>query len=85
MAHFMAGCKGSGQSVTRLAGKLSMPKAFVNGWHLGGRVVGHHDEKTGKDWFDVYGTGGSNGAGSEVFIGTIEAGKDGKPKFKKAK
>lgn len=82
MAHFQAGCKGSRQSVTRLAGKEGWPEAWVNGWRAGAELRGGNDAEG--DFFDVYGTGGSGGNVERVLIGTIRVVK-GKVKFTKAK
>jgi len=75
MAHFMTGCRGSRQGVTRLAGKDSAPSAFVQGWDSGVEIIGGNDADG--DYFEVYGNGGSNGRLPRAYIGRLRGDGEG--------
>jgi len=70
MAQFRGIIQGSRGEASRLGGKSSGLRAVCNGWHKGVTVIARH--KDGKDIFNIYETGGSNGAESENLIAIIE-------------
>lgn len=75
MAQFRATIKGNRGTASRLGTKKSGITARINGWNIGARVDILHDEKTGKDKIYIYATSGSNGAGMDKSIATLEEGK----------
>jgi hypothetical protein len=85
MAHFLVGCQGSRGPTTRLAGKESGPRCWLNGWQSGVEVVAGNDGGGDNgDFFDVYATGGSKAAVSRVLVGQLRL-KAGKLVFSRAK
>lgn len=64
------------------AGIADNGQAHTRGWDAGVMVV-PHSPKNGADWFEVYMTWGSNGAGGKTLIGTVVDGEDG-PQFQMA-
>ena len=71
MAQFRAIIKGNRNSVSRLGGKKSGIRAKVNGWNLGVEVWGDVDEN-GKDFFNVFRTGGSNNIADRKLVLTVK-------------
>jgi hypothetical protein len=69
MAHFYLSAQGSRGAVTRCGTKASGIDAHVRGWGCGVKVYARCDSE-GRDCFDVYQTGGSNG-GTSTFLGTV--------------
>ena len=69
MAQFRATIKGTRGEASRLGSKNSGIRADVNGWNSGIKVLGY--EYQGQDVFEVWKTGGSNGAGSNVKIAEV--------------
>ena len=63
MAHFRATIQGGRGSASRLGHKTSGIKTDCNGWRSGVSVTGNVDA-AGRDCFEVYMNGGSNGSGS---------------------
>lgn len=72
MAQFRGTIKGSRGAVSRLGGKGSGLTTYASGWNLGVEVNAWHDEKTGKDYFKVYRTGGSNAQTGRKLIATVK-------------
>lgn len=73
MARFRATIQGSRGEASRLGGAKTGINAKVNGWDAGIQVVAC--EINGRDCFEVFHTGGSNGAMTRVYIGAVMAGK----------
>jgi hypothetical protein len=70
MSNFYASIQGHRGQATRQGHKHI--NGHIRGWHVGVRVVGRKDEKTGKNTFVVYKTGGSSGHKSDELITKIE-------------
>lgn len=71
MAQFRGYLRGSRGKVTRLGGKDSGVCIIANGWNAGVSVFAWHDEKTDRDEFRVYATGGSNVRVDRRHIATV--------------
>lgn len=72
MAQFRATIEGQRGEASRLGSKASGITARINGWNGGVRVEAAH--RDGKDYFDVYATGGS-GHGDQFaagYLGTVD-------------
>lgn len=69
MAQFRGAVQGSRGAASRLGGKKSGLRVVCNGWHKGIRVDAYH--KDGKDFFEIYETGGSGNSFSKRLIATI--------------
>ena len=70
MSYFYGSMQGNKGGVTRCGTKKSGMTAHIRGWNIGVRVNIRHDEKSGKDFYTIYETGGSNG-GSETLIADL--------------
>ncbi len=73
MSHFYVSAQGARGPVTRTGTKSSGIDAHVRGWDSGVKVLGraYHSDGLKRDVFDVYATSGSNGGGSDVFLGSV--------------
>ena len=71
MAEFRAEVVGNRNPASRLGSKNSGIRATVNGWDKGVRVVGYVDGD-GKNVFDIFETGGSNGRSPDKHIATVQ-------------
>lgn len=72
--HFYGNMQGNRGETTRGGSMSSGIRAHVRGWNAGVRVEGRAYGVQGEnvqDGFKVYMTGGSNGHGREVLIGTV--------------
>ena len=70
MAHFIGEVQGNRGGTSRTGSKKSGMDAHIMGWIIGVRVNIRHDEESGKDFYTIYETGGSNG-GSETLIADL--------------
>ena len=70
MAQFYAEIQGNRGEATRMGSKASGIRGHIRGWDNGVRVVGRVGP-SGRDVFDVYATGGSNGRKGDVLIGHV--------------
>jgi hypothetical protein len=75
MAQFRATIEGQRGATSRLGSKKSGLYVNVNGWHDGVKVTAYYDAATDSDVFQVFATGGSNGAKESLFVGKIVNGK----------
>jgi hypothetical protein len=75
MAQFRATISGQRGGASRLGSKASGIEANVDGWDAGVRVIARHVD--GKDVFDVFRTGGSNGATRTEFLASFVDGEPG--------
>ena len=76
MSQFYGSISGQGKTqVTRGGGKASGIQGHIRGWDVGIRVRGRCVEADGEelDVFDVYLTGGSNGATPDKHLGAFTA------------
>jgi len=63
MAHFYGWIDAHGRSktdATRQGSKDRGMSGHISGWNIGGKVIVGHNSNTGKDWCEIYATGGSN-------------------------
>ena len=67
MRTYISTNNGRGKEVT--AGDPTF--AHIRGWHAGVRIQAGVDEATGRDWFHVYLTSGSNGGSGDVYLGVV--------------
>lgn len=70
MAHFIGEIQGNRGEASRTGSKKSGISAHIRGWNIGVRVNIRHDEESGKDFYTIYETGGSNG-GSDTLIADL--------------
>lgn len=70
MARFRATVRSSRGEASRLGTEKGGISAYVNGWDLGVNVQGGVNPQ-GKDFFDIYITGGSNQSKPSQYIGTV--------------
>ena len=66
MAQFRAVICSKGGQTSRLGNKKGGISVFCNGWNIGITVHLRYDQKTGKDYAEVYKTGGSNGDADQI-------------------
>ena len=71
MAHFYASIEGPRKPKTCVGHKSSGIRAHIRGWDKGIQVKARYDEKAEADIFEVYQTGGSNGSGLALLLGTL--------------
>lgn len=71
MARFMGSVQGGRGAASRLGTPSSGIGAGAQGWNSGVRIHGYVDDD-GEDAFRVIATGGSTGAISERFLGTVK-------------
>ena len=71
MAHFRGTVQGDRGQGSRLGSKRNGLNVTCNGWNAGISVQGFYDPESGKDYFSIYATRGSNGFGSSFLIGTV--------------
>lgn len=71
MANFKGSIRGGRGAVSRLGHKTTGLTTENNGWNGGVRVCARYSEEHG-DLFAIYATGGSNGAKSPEYIGTVD-------------
>jgi hypothetical protein len=69
MSHFYASIQGNRGEATRQGTKNSGMYGHVRGWDIGGRV--HCFVRDGEDCIQITVTRGSNGYGSEKFLGNF--------------
>jgi len=81
MAQYRAVIQGNRGEASRLGNKASGITSHTDGWRSGVAVYGRH--YAGADEFQVYMTGGSNGAISERLVGKVVL-IDGKPAWEPA-
>lgn len=74
MAYFRATIKGNRGETSKEGTKDSGISGHVRGWDSGVEVSGYVDSE-GRDCFDVYSTGGSNGSASRKLVGSIIGGE----------
>jgi hypothetical protein len=82
MSRFYGSLAGQARTIaTRRGSAKSGTTAHVRGWDVGARVVARpHSLRPDEDTLEVYMTHGSNGEGSDVFLGLVCL-KAGKPTF----
>ena len=68
MAHFYADIQGNRGEATRMGTKSSGMQGHIRGWNIGASVECGVDSKD-RDYVDVCVTTGSNGGGSNLFLG----------------
>ena len=73
MSHFYASIEGNRGPATRQGSKDSGISAHARGWSFGVRAFVFHDTDTDTDRAHVYLTLGSNGQGSDKYLGTYSA------------
>lgn len=81
MARFRGTVQGKRTEASRLGHKDGGLRATANGWDAGITATAYVDAD-GNDAFDVYATGGSNGSGKNVLLGTMTANADGSRTWK---
>lgn len=82
MARYRAEIQGSRGAASRLGSQNSGIRAKVNGWDSGVAVYGGQDIATGRDIFDIYMTGGSNGQTPSRWIGQVVVNEDGEAELR---
>jgi hypothetical protein len=70
MARFRATIRGQRGEASRLGSKGSGLHVTANGWNAGVKVLAHAGGEV-DDAFDVYLTSGSNGHGSQEYLGRV--------------
>jgi hypothetical protein len=81
MARFYGVLQGQAGTATRLGSPRSGITVEGRGWDAGVKVHGYVNDMTGGDEFDIYMTGGSNGATPSRHLGTIRFNDEGEPIF----
>ena len=66
MARFYGSMQGNRGETTRMGTPNSGLSAHIRGWDVGVKVFLSVDEDTGKDYVQVYRTGGSKGAAPDT-------------------
>jgi hypothetical protein len=79
MARFIGRIQGARGAASRLGGDASGITAEANGWNVGVTVRGR--AVPAGDVFDIYATGGTNGAAPEQHLGWVSLDADGKVEF----
>ena len=69
MARFLGAIQGSRGEATRLGHSASGIRAQAQGWNVGVTVYGN--SVGGRDQFEIYATGGSNGSSQRKLIATV--------------
>lgn len=77
MAQFRATLHGNKGVASRLGTKASGIEADINGWDLGIRVTGRHDQELKTDIFNVTITSGSNRHGTDLTVFEVRKLVDG--------
>ena len=72
MAHFYADIQGNRSGRTCMGTPKSGIHGHIRGWNLGVDVRGYVDKETGKDYFMIYRTSGSNGGKSDKLITIVK-------------
>lgn len=71
MAHFYADIQGGRGQATKIGHKSTGIAGHIRGWESGIQVKARYDQEKDSNIFEVYQTGGSNGSGLAVLLGTL--------------
>lgn len=74
MSQFYASITGrpNKSTATRQGHKTTGIYGHIRGWNIGIEVIGRFDKETGKDVFEVYQTGGSNGTTAKKLLTEVK-------------